>query len=669
MRLISKCFVWFFCLTLVLGLAPASFAQTKAQSETSVENQVMSLAGEWEFYWEQLLEPDDFRSGSAPTPDTIRVPSSWRGQTLGDQTNGGQPLPAHGYATYRKLLNVSPQQVGVNSALFFRYVDSAFRIWVDGVELDGSGRVGTRQSTEEPNLEMQLVYFTPRTQTVEIVVQVSNYSFREGGIVGVAKWGEASAMTVNVFKYTALQDVFFISCFLLLSLYHLIVYFSRRNEPAFLWLGLLTLFMGLRGLLLSEYLAKLIFPWLEWAHIIRIEYIVEALAIISLVMFFQVMYPKDTHRLPLWITFVYSALLFIYISVTPTEQFTSTLLYHWMMFLMILVYYLFYLGIVVIIRRREGAALNAIGLLLIAASIVNDVLYYNGTIDSLPLSSLTFLTFFFLQAINIAFKYSNLFRNNLRLTTELEGIVAERTEELRLSNEQLIDFDKQRTQLLENIAHDLGSPLAGMNTYLYVLRGGVVKPEQQGRIFKQMQMNVNNMNRQVEDLYDLTGVERNARVLPLETMSVMAVREAIAALLEEKVEWEQIKVTWKSAGSAVDEQTAYVEVNLHAIIRVVQNYLDNAIKFSSEEPCPIEVELAMDERQMVFSLTDFGKGIAAEEVQRVFERFFKGEGNRKGIGLGLAIAKEIVESQGGAVGVQSQLGKGSTFTFHLPLME
>ncbi len=671
-------YVYLILVSIFTFLAPNSFATVAIDNSETAK--IRSLTGKWEFYWQQLLTPSDFRSVATTStsdtilkPDYIEVPSSWRGQTLSEHTNEGKRLPAHGYATYRKLLTVSPDKVGVNAALFFRYIDSAFRIWIDGVELEGAGTIGTSRSSEQPDLKMQLFYFTPRSQTIEIVIQVSNYSFREGGIVGEVKWAEANVLVRDVFKSIAMQDILFISCFLLFSLYHLIVYFSRPEDASFFWLGMLSLWMGIRAFLKSEYLIQLLFSWISWEHMIRFVFIAEVFAVMSIFMFFYVMYPKDAHRLPLRITLGYSALLLVYFLVSPTEQFTSTMLLHWSGYLLILFYCVPYLGIVSFFIRREGAVLNVLGLMLIAIATLNDLLYYAEVIDSVPMSPFAVFGFIFIQAINIAFKYSALFRSNLRLTTDLEHIVAEQTEELRQSNEQLLRFDQQRTKLLENIAHDLGSPLAGMKTHLFVLRSRHSEPEQHNRLISQMQMNVDNMSRQVQDLYDMTGIERNASIMHLEPTSVQALRESIAGLLQQRVEWEQIEVTWSPQAVVVDEQigeqSAFVEVNLQGILRVVQNYLDNAIKFSFDDPCRIDIEWMIADGQLEFGLTDFGRGIPEEEMPRVFERFYKGEEKRKGIGLGLAIAKEIMERQGGTVGVRSEYGKGSTFSFRLPLMK
>jgi signal transduction histidine kinase len=650
------------------------FASPVVQAGQVANDETISLDGTWEFYWNRLLEPQQFSERQAAEVDYIRVPSSWSGQVLGPQTNGGQPLPQFGYATYRYMLSIPQNEIGENKALFFRYIDSAFNIWIAGKRMEGLGNVGTNAEEEVPTLRMRMFYFTPQHTDVEIVIQVSNYSFRESGIVGKAMYGEANAVTTQVFRQIAVQDVMFISFFMLLSMYHLIVFFTRRNELSALWLGLLTLCIAIRTLLISEYLVHLVAPWIPWEQVIRMEYIFEALITILYVIFLHTMYPKDVHRLPLYINSGYAALLIVYFLVTDTHVSSSSLKYHWLVFVFILCYYLFYLGFITVKRKRPGAYLNVIGVLLIMSAILNDLFYYTGKLNTIPLASIMLLLYFLLQAVIISYRYSMISEENKKLASELKTVnivleekVAERTEELNQMNIQLVKLDHQRTQLMENIAHDLGSPIVGAQTHVQLLKQGIIQGKQQEKAYSQLLSNLSYMKNLVQDLFDITGFERKKSMLHLQRMNVTQLWQIIGTVLSEKEEWEQVTMTLGRVQTTVNDSEVELVVDPVGISRVVQNYADNAIKFSANEPCPIHVEFFIRDREVVFEMSDEGKGISAEQLPHLFERFYKGEGFSKGAGLGLAIVKEIIEQHGGKPGVRSQLTKGSTFSFTLPL--
>lgn len=112
-----------------------------------------------------------------------------------------------------------------------------------------------------------------------------------------------------------------------------------------------------------------------------------------------------------------------------------------------------------------------------------------------------------------------------------------------------------------------------------------------------------------------------------------------------------------------------VEMDLERIAKVLQHLIENAAKYSSEgSPIFISAEVARGE--LVTSVADRGVGVDDFERMMIFDKFYRGQGQRyrvQGTGMGLAIAKSIVEAHGGTIEVTSQQGQGSVFSFHLPL--
>ncbi len=390
------------------------------------------------------------------------------------------------------------------------------------------------------------------------------------------------------------------------------------------------------------------------------------------------LYRDDVNPLLHRIFSVIGLLMLVYVLVVPPSHFTVTFLAQTIVMVIILIYYGLFVGYSAVRNRREGASLNMIGTFVFIIGIVHDYFLFTTNLSSVQMVPFALLVYLLLQAATISYRYAMIQRRNMQLAGELqemnsslESTVTERTEELRQSNEQLVAFDEQRTKLLENIAHDLGSPLAGMQTQVYLLEKGDAKPDQLKVISRQMKQGVDYMKRQVQDLFDLTMMKREDELVNAEWMSVRQLCDRMAEFLQEKVEWGQIELQLSEADELHPEdggiEAPLVLVDSVAILRVVQNYVENAIKFSSKFPCPVEVNYLIRGQTFVYELTDFGKGIIPDELPHVFERFFKGAGNRKGIGLGLAIAKEMIERHGGEVGVRSAPGEGSTFWFTLPL--
>jgi signal transduction histidine kinase len=671
----NKLVLMFIFITLVCHFMPAdSLAGPRVAShELRHQEPITSLAGSWEFYWQQLLKPDDFRHDQFQPKVLVSVPSSWQGLTLNTQVNRGQPLPRFGYATYRKLVTIPEDKVGTAQALFFRYVDSAYLLWIDGQAMGGLGTVGTSQATEDPALRMRMFYFTPTDSQIEIVLQVSNYSFRESGVIGESLVGDANELTLHVLQKVAVQDLIFISFFGLLSIYHLILYFTRRYDYSFLWLGLLTLMIALRTFLISEYLVYIVLPEFPWTAIIRTEYIIEVFAMVFFTLYWQQLYRDDVHRWPFYLNLAYSAVLLGYFSFTPTSVFTTTLAVHWLIYLAIISYYLFYLGVVTVIRRRLGAYLNMIGIAVVLIGILNDILYFTNVIQLIPLSSIALLIYFLLQAVIVAFRYSMLYEENRQLTgalkklnLDLEGKVATRTEELRAVNVQLLTVDRQRTRLMENIAHDLGSPIVGAQTQVQLLKEGKIPVDQQPRVHQSLLVNLSYMKRLVQDLFDMSGFDRAKTTVELNAVRGADLWLLLVGCIHEKCTFGQIVLERETQEHAELWGDKMFLVDRTGLVRVLQNLLDNAIKFSEEEPSPVGFRAYFADGQLTFELTDHGPGIAPEQLPHVFERFYKGEGFTKGVGIGLAIVKEIVEQHGGCVSVQSEVGKGSQFRFSVP---
>ncbi len=242
----------------------------------------------------------------------------------------------------------------------------------------------------------------------------------------------------------------------------------------------------------------------------------------------------------------------------------------------------------------------------------------------------------------------------------------ERAQELAAALAQREELDRLKDEFIQNVSHELRTPLAITRGYVELLDTGEL-----GELSKTQFDAVNICKRRVSMLIKLVD-------------DLVVILEAEAR----EVAREEINLTELVLGTTVDFQDAadracltleanapqesiIVLGNYSHLNRLLDNLVGNAIKFTPAEGC-VTVNLSKDGLQAVLEIIDTGIGISPDKIGQIFERFYQVDGSTKrryaGMGLGLALVKEITEAHGGTVSVQSDVGRGSTFTVRLPIL-
>ena len=221
-----------------------------------------------------------------------------------------------------------------------------------------------------------------------------------------------------------------------------------------------------------------------------------------------------------------------------------------------------------------------------------------------------------------------------------------------------------RRDFISNISHELRTPLAGLKALVDTLRGGAIKdPPAAKRFLKRMDSEVDTLTQMVQELLDLSLVESGQAPLHLE-------RVAVPDLLLQPVE--RLRPQARRAGLdlsvVLPPDLPPVTADAERIQMVVTNLIHNALKFT-EPGGKVVVSASVTGQQVVVSVKDTGVGIPADDLPRIFERFYKADQARSGggTGLGLAIAKHTLQSHGERIWVESVEGQGSTFLFSLAI--
>ncbi|HKJ26354.1 MAG TPA: ATP-binding protein, partial [Anaerolineales bacterium] len=228
------------------------------------------------------------------------------------------------------------------------------------------------------------------------------------------------------------------------------------------------------------------------------------------------------------------------------------------------------------------------------------------------------------------------------------------------------ELDALKSDFVDTVNHDLRSPLTTMRGYATMLDMVGDLNEQQTRYVQKIVEGVENMSRLVNTLLDLGRIEAGVG-LQLERLPVNDVIRQVAEAMRMKADQRKINYHLHIPDSTIP----LVEADQALIERAVQNLIDNAIKYSDPDgDVHITLKLAENE-QIAIEVEDNGIGVSPVDLPRLFERFYRANSRKsleeRGSGLGLAIVKSIAERHNGSVSVESQLGKGSKFTFKIPI--
>jgi PAS domain S-box-containing protein len=250
---------------------------------------------------------------------------------------------------------------------------------------------------------------------------------------------------------------------------------------------------------------------------------------------------------------------------------------------------------------------------------------------------------------------------DLELAQELARRTALAVEKGRLV-EKLREAVQARDHVLAYVAHDLRSPLGGIGLLAEMLLRTPGTEEERRRSLESILQAAGQIDRLIQDLLDATRIDAGRLRLHPEPEEVgPIVREALLTLAPAAAD------AGVEVRLDVPARVPRVMADRDRLLQVLNNLLSNAVKFTPRGGT-VTVGLRPAKGELVFSVVDTGRGIAAPDLPRLFDRFWQAEQTRRGgTGLGLAIARGIVEGHGGRIWAESVPGRGSTFSFTLPL--
>lgn len=324
------------------------------------------LNGEWEFYWEELLTPEDFEKRNL-TPNWGQVPSPWN--TYLDENKN--PLPANGFTTYRLKIITAPNQKKLCVRL--TEIRDAYNLWIDKDLVIAHGIVGKTKTSTIPRSDANLTTFEIENGEVEILLQVSNFRSSKAGFIRKSILLGTESNIQNIRAISIGSVLFLIGCYLIIGISHLYFFQMRRRVVGALYFSIICLLSMLRVLTTGD---KLLIYWTGISTEVnsKLAYLSTYFIVLFFFKYLQAIFPREiSSRVVKLITWACIALV-VSIIVLPNEiNHWTTPPFQGVLFLSTI--FLLYALYLVLKRKRRGGTIFTVGMLIVIVAGWNDTFY------------------------------------------------------------------------------------------------------------------------------------------------------------------------------------------------------------------------------------------------------------------------------------------------------
>lgn len=634
----------------------------------------VSLTGIWELYPDTLLTPREIHSGQNPGPPLlIQTPAN-----IYRRSNGRSNISLRNCATYRLRVllpkeAVSTAEYAKTLGIYLSEVRSTYVLWVNGVNILRQGSISDRLGDNKSCIMPRRVFFTSKTDTLEIVVEVANYSGLEMlGITRNLYLGSEEDLLLFV-NQRRFFYIFSFGVLVMTALYHLFLFYKRKAAKVNLAFGLATLSLAVQSLVVNERVINYILPGLS-DTIVQKTWLITLNFLPLMLYFYRAIYPQETNKTVIYLTGLMAVLLTIFILLIPYPLYAPYMSILYICGLGTIVYMVI-ISIAAIIHKREYAVPTLIGMSVPLVCGINDLLNAMEIIFTGYYLPVAFLIYAVLQSYILTARFSNIFERFELLSHELQSVnsaleerVARRTNELQKTNQALQDAVAAKDKFLSIMSHDLKNPFHVLLGYAEMIRDNVeaFDKEYLHLLAGSMHDAAANAYKLLENLLDWSRLQLGLYTPEKTIFDLKQVTNATVQMLARSAELKLIIMrTFSDADVTISADRRMTEA-------VLRNLITNAIKFTPQGGS-VTLYLSRQGALAELKVQDSGIGMDKELRNKLFllnERISrKGTADETGTGLGLLLIKEFVLLNGGTIHVDSEPGKGSVFTVMFPLAE
>jgi len=607
----------------------------------------IELDGEWEFYWGELLSPDDMAEASARRSAHrayMDVPSTWNGATI-----DGQRLPAHGSATYRlRLVNLPHEGLYALKKANIRFASTVF---VNGHKLLEDGTPSLDPAAYTAGNSPQFGSFAAEGNELEIIVHVSNYQYVNAGIPISIAFGEQEAMLAYQQKSVAWEFVvlailgtlslIFLLCFVATTVYRSTDYSLLASSVVSLLFVLYTGLMGERALLI------LLGDW-PFETVYRIK---DIASLSSLLVLTTVFYQLHKNRLSLRVAQAVAVMLGTFcllVAFVPIQTYVPLYSCIIVIYQLFLIWLLLRVGAIYIrgSGRRMKPLFVYMAFLCVNLYSIDMILFASGYKAIDWLAQLYLVAFNSMLTILVVMRFFEAYRTVEKMT------------------DRLIHMDRIKDDFLSNTSHELKTPLNAIVNIAETLQRGAAGAvgEEQAKNLEVIAVSGRRLTYLVNGLLDYSRLKHGDIPLYVTAVDLPTAVDSVMRVHQFLLEGKPVAVR-----SDVANGFPALSADSNRLQQILHNLIENAIKFTERGTVTISATATRD--TAAIQIADTGSGIDPAMQERIFLPFEQLEDAERlgGSGLGLSITKKLVELHGGTIRVDSDLGSGSVFTVTLPL--
>jgi two-component system, sensor histidine kinase ChiS len=613
------------------------------------KNGNVPLDGDWEFYSDKLLTPSNFSKADEDREtkqiNYLKVPSAWNNsKTSSDKNNIDS-------GTYR--VKIKLKKALSNYGVKITNIRMANKVFIDGYFVSNSGYPATSlKNGYKTNNVPNVAFFTHEGEYLEMIIQVSNFDYTNGGIVQKVYFGtQKDIMSLKIWMF--FLDVLSFAFLAITGLYYIGIYIGSKEDRSLLYFGLYSILSALIVAMSNEKILMQFFNKFPYVAALQLKDIVIVFTIVLLCLFIK---EKLQFSIPKWFlyyVFSVSTLNIILILIIPMRTYGSYdsifqlngILVYFMLFIFILhsIYKKKYEGI-----EKKSAYVSMVSILFAIGYYLTELLYAGNLIYDTRYASASIMLFLFTVSMLLSQQYATAFSI------------------IKTMSNKLIHVDKLKDEFLVNTSHELKTPLHGIiNITQSILdeRLGTINSKQEECLSFTVSL-AKRLASLINDIIDFQSLKNNALHMDIRAFDASAAVQVVVEVLKYMCSGKSLVII-----NSIPSGSFYIIADENRLKQIIYNLVGNALQYT--EAGNVEITAVAIDGFVKLSIIDTGSGIDNTIKPYIFDTY-EHFGDNSGVkypstGLGLPISQRLAQYMGGKLWLEwTEVGIGSCFSLTLP---